>query len=202
MSQKRTADDSARGTFRAGLTHSGFGLGHFNFSNRFSRFKSPNAAMTDKAGSRWSKMTHDHVFLKSAQKVDFGKRGSLCENSSRILERSRGYKAVRFERRLRDPEQNRNRLRRLASLLDHPTIFFFEFESINLVAPQQHGVSGFSNLHFAQHLPNDNFDVLIVNFDPLQAVDFLNLVYQVLLQILRAANLENLVRYNRTFGQL
>jgi len=158
--------------------------------------------MTDESSSRGNKMTHDHVLLKSAQEVDFAKRGRLCEDSSRVLERSCGDKAVRLERRFRDPKENGNRLRRLASLLDDPAIFFFEFQPVNLIAPQQRGVSGFGNLHFAQHLPNDNFDVLIVNLDSLQTVDFLNLVYQVLLQILRAADFKNFVGYDRAFGQL
>ena len=77
-----------------------------------------------------------------------------------------------------------------------------EIEAVDLVAPEQRGVARIGDLHLAQHLPHNDLDVLVVNLDALEAVDFLHFVDEVLLQILRSADLEDLVRHDRTFGQL
>src|ERR1035441_4369609 len=47
-----------------------------------------------------------------------------------------------------------------------------------------------------------SLDVFIVDGDALQPIDFLDLVDEVLLQFLRAADVENLVRVDRAFGEL
>ncbi len=44
--------------------------------------------------------------------------------------------------------------------------------------------------------------MLVVDLHALEAVDFLHFVDQVLLQVLRSADLENFMRDNRTFGEL
>ena len=51
-----------------------------------------------------------------------------------------------------------------------------------------------STLHPAHHLTNDHFEVLVVDVDALQAVDFLNFVHEVLLQFLLAEHVKNVVR--------
>ena len=73
---------------------------------------------------------------------------------------------------------------------------------IDLIAPEQRGVARIGDLHLAQHLAHDDLDVLVVNLDALEPVNFLHFVHQVFLQILRPADFENFVRHNRTFGQL
>ncbi len=44
--------------------------------------------------------------------------------------------------------------------------------------------------------------MLVVDLDALQAVDFLHFVDEVLLQLLRSADLEDFVRHDRAFGEL
>ena len=61
---------------------------------------------------------------------------------------------------------------------------------------------GLGDLHLAQHLADDDLDVLVVNLHALEAINFLHFVDQVLLQILRSADLEDFVRNDRTFGEL
>ena len=73
---------------------------------------------------------------------------------------------------------------------------------IDLIAPEQRGVARIGDLHLAQHLAHDDLDVLVVNLDALEAINFLHFVHQMLLQILRSADLENFVRHDRTFGEL
>ena len=109
---------------------------------------------------------------------------------------------VGFERSLRDAEQDRRRLGRLAALFHHLGVLRFEIEPIDLIAPEERGVARIGDLHLAQHLAHDDLDVLVVNFHALEAINFLHFVHQMLLQILRSADLENFVRHDRTFGQL
>ncbi len=73
---------------------------------------------------------------------------------------------------------------------------------IHLIAPEQRSVARIGDLHLAQHLAHDDLDVLVVNFDALEAINFLHFVDQVFLQFLRSADFENFVRNDRTFGQL
>src|SRR6185436_2379355 len=56
--------------------------------------------------------------------------------------------------------------------------------------------------NFAQHLADDDLDMFVVNRYALEPVHFLHFVYQMFLQLLWPANLEDFVRINRTFGQL
>ena len=55
-----------------------------------------------------------------------------------------------------------------------------------------------SILHPAQHLADDDLDVLVGDGHALQAVDFLDFVHQVSLQFLLAEHGENVVRVERT----
>ena len=147
-------------------------------------------------------MAHDHIFFKAAQAIDLAECRRFGQHTRGILERSRGNKAVSLERGLGDTEQHRCGFRGLAALLDNAFVFRFEIESIDLISPQQFRIAWIGDFHFPQHLAHDDLDVLVVNFDPLQAIDFLHFVDQVLLQILRSADLEDFVGHDWTFRQL
>ena len=81
-------------------------------------------------------------------------------------------------------------------------VLLLELEPVDLIAPEERGVARIGDLHLAQHLADDDLDVLVVNLDALEAVNFLHFVDQVLLQVLRSADLEDFVRNDRTFGEL
>ena len=153
-------------------------------------------------GAGRNQVTHDDVFLEAAQMIDLAQRGRFGENAGRVLERGRGDEAVGFERGLGDAEQARAASAGLPPFLDDLLVFLFEIELVDLIAPEERGVARIGDLHLAQHLAHDDLDVLVVNLHALQAINFLHFVDQVLLQILRSADLENFVRNNRTFGQL
>ena len=72
-----------------------------------------------------------------------------------------------------------------------------ELELVHHLFGQEFGVADIFHLHPAHHLPGDDFQVLVVDIDALQPVDFLNLVDQVLLQFLLAQHVENVVRVAR-----
>src|SRR4029077_17054324 len=179
-----------------------FGVFHHWRANRFAFFHELELTMLRETGSGRNQVTHDHVFLEAAQPVDFTQRSRFSEHTCRVLERSRRNKAVGFQRSLGDPEQHRNSLRRLAACLHDFLVLSVEVEFIDLIAPEQCGIAGIGDLHFAQHLAHDDLDVLIVNLYALETIDLLHFVHQVLLQLLRAAHFQNLVRHNGAFGQL
>src|SRR5438874_1908447 len=87
-------------------------------------------------------------------------------------------------------------------LLHNSLVLVLEIEPIDLITPEQRRVAWISDLHLAQHLAHDDFDMLVVNFDTLESINFLHFVDQVLLQILWSADFQDFMRNNRTFSQL
>ena len=62
-------------------------------------------------------------------------------------------------------------------------------------------VADLLDLHPAHHLADDHLDVLVVDVDALQAVDLLDLVDQVALQLLLAPHPQDVVRVDRAVHQ-
>ena len=58
--------------------------------------------------------------------------------------------------------------------------------AIHLFAAQQRRIARIHHFDLAQHLPHDDFDVLVVDFHALQAVHVLDFPYQVVRQRLDA----------------
>src|SRR5260221_9641392 len=144
-------------------------------------------------------VAHDDVFLKPTQVVDPGASGCFREHAGGVLERCSTKEALRFQRGLGDTEQNGLSFSGFATHLFDSLILFLELEFIGLLTPQERGIAGFGDTYLAEHLANDDLDVFVVNGNTLQPVNFLHFVNQELLKLLRAANIENLVRINWTF---
>ena len=92
-------------------------------------------------------------------------------------------------------------LRRTSARFDHALVLFAELELVDHLFRQEFGVADVLDLHPAHHLARDDFQVLVVDVDALQTVDFLNLVDQVLLQFLFAEHVQDVVRIARTVHQ-
>ena len=75
--------------------------------------------------------------------------------------------------------------------------FSFELETIHHFLRQEFGIANVFNTDPAQHLARDHFQMLIVDVHALQPVNFLNFVYQVLLQFALAQYGENIMRIAR-----
>ena len=73
-------------------------------------------------------------------------------------------KRVGRERRLGDAQQQRTTDSRTATLGDDALVFFAEAELVDLLLEQEVGVANFFDLHPAQHLANDGFDVLVARW--------------------------------------
>ena len=69
-----------------------------------------------------------------------------------------------------------------------------KLELVHHLFGQKFGIADIFDLHPAHHLPDDHFQVLVVDIDALQPVNFLNLVDQILLQFLLAEHIQNVVR--------
>ena len=162
----------------------------------------PDLAMMIKAGARRDDVPHDDVFLEPTQVIHAGASGSLGEDTGGVLEGSGAEEALGFERGLGDAEQDRLGLGRLAAHALDALVLFLEFKFVHLLAPEERGVARLGDAHLSQHLADDDFDVLVVNGDTLEPIDFLDFIDQVLLEFLRTADVENLVGINRAFGQL
>src|SRR6266568_4682858 len=165
-------------------------------------FDQLDLAMLSEPGSGRDQVTHDHVFLETAQFIDLAQCGRFGENAGRILERCGRDKAVGFQRGLRDAEKHGNGLRWFSTLFDDLLVFFLEVEFVHLIAPEQRRIARVGNFHFAQHLPHDDFDVLVVDLYALQAIDLLHFVDQMLLQFLWTADFQNLVRHDWALSEL
>src|SRR6266404_3977781 len=147
-------------------------------------------------------MSHDHVLLESTEKINLAERSGFREHSGCILERSRRDETICLQGCFRDPEKHGNRFCRFTTLFGDSAIFFVEFKSVNLITPEQLGITRFGDFHLPQHLANNDLDMLIINLNALEPVHLLHLVYQVLLQVLRSADIQDFMRYNGTFGEL
>jgi hypothetical protein len=65
---------------------------------------------------------------------------------------------------------------------------------LNHFIDKEVGVTHFTHLHPAQHLPHNDFDVLVVDLHALQAVDLLNLIHHVPSQRRLTLNLKDVMR--------
>src|SRR5438094_833419 len=137
---------------------------------------------------------HDDVLLETDEAVDLAVDRRFGEHLGRLLEGSGRDEALRREARLGDAEQQRLRHRRLTAPPEHPLVLLLEPPLLYLVADQEVGVTHLLDAHPAQHLPDDDLDVLVVDADALQAIDLLHLVHQVLGERLLAEDGEDVVR--------
>ena len=102
------------------------------------------------------------------------------------------------ERRLRDAEEQRLRDRRAAAALDARLWFsLLEDVLLDLLVDEEVRVADVLDAHAAQHLANDDLDVLVVDGDALQPVDLLDLVDQVRRELLLALDAKDVVRVRR-----
>ena len=91
---------------------------------------------------------------------------------------------------------------RLAARLHDLGVRLLEALAVDHLAGQELRVARLDDVHLAQHLADDQLDVLVVDRHALRAVHLLDLVHQVLLQGLHALDAQLLVRVHRALGEL
>ncbi len=160
-----------------------------------------DVAILRHAGSRGDEAADDDVLLESAQVVDSAGDCGLRQHSGGLLERGRRDERLRRQRRLRDAEQQRRSVGGLAAAVHDLLVLLHEAEAIDLLVHQEVRVANARDAHRPQHLTADDFDVLVVDRDRLRAIDLLDLVDQVTLQLLDAEDREDIVRIDGTIDE-
>src|SRR5215471_9722535 len=154
-----------------------------------------------KSCAGWNQATDNHVFLQPPQIIFTPVDGCFREHSRRFLERGRRDETIGGQRSLRNAEQDWFAERRFAILCQHAIILFLKHHFAHLATWQESRVAGILNPHLSQHLPNDNLDVLIVDRDPLQAIDVLHFIHEVFLQFIRSEHIQDVMWVGRPIHQ-
>ncbi len=71
-----------------------------------------------------------------------------------------------------------------------------------MLAFEEFGIAGFADLDFLQHLPDDDFDMLVVDRHALQAIDLLDLVDEIIGQGLDAHDRQDVLRGRVALDQI
>ncbi len=135
----------------------------------------------------------DDVFLQALQAVGLAGDRRFRQHLGRFLE-GRGRDEGRgLQRGLGDAEQDRLAVGRLLALFNQLIVDIFQFDPSTL-SHDVGRVTGIGDFDLLQHLANDHLDVLVVDDNALQAVDFLDLVDEVGGQSLHALDRQDVVR--------
>ncbi len=133
--------------------------------------------------------------------VDCPLNRGFRKDARRLLERCGGDEGIGRKRSLRDSQEQRSARGRLAALRNRPFVLLAEAELVDLLFQQERRIAHVFHLHPTHHLAHDHFNMLVVNRHALQAVDFLNFVYQVFLQLFFAQDRKNVMRIERPIHQ-
>ena len=98
------------------------------------------------------------------------------------------------------PEQDDLRGRGLAALGKDAVVRLLEVEAVDELGREEVRVARLVDADLAEHLPDDDLDVLVVDRDALAPVDLLDFLDQVALHGVLAAGLEVLLRVDRAVG--
>src|SRR5262245_10618010 len=162
----------------------------------------PDVAVARQAGPGRDQLAYDHVLLKPEQRVRLGIDGRIGQHPGGLLEGGRGQPRVGRQRGLGDPHQDRPAGSRRTAFGHHPAVLLLEPGPLDQLAGQQLGVAGLDDRHPAQHLPDDDLDVLVVDRHTLGPVHLLDLGHQVDLHGPLAEHPEHVVRVDRAGDQL
>ena len=91
---------------------------------------------------------------------------------------------------------------RLFAFCDQSFVGLVVIQEVYHVARKEFGISVFLDADLLQHLANDNLDMLIVDFYTLQTVNSLYLADHVILNGTYTFDLQDIMRVDRTLGQL
>src|SRR5256885_3722704 len=124
----------------------------------------------------WDELADDDVLLETKEPVLLAHDRGLGEDAGRLLEGRSREEARSRERRLRDAEQDRLSRRGLAARGDRARVDVLELEPVEELHRKKLGVAGLLDADLAEHLADDDLDVLVVDRHTLAPVDLLDLV--------------------------
>src|SRR5690606_20576067 len=141
---------------------------------------------------------HDDVFLQTTQLVALAHDGSLGKHSGGFLEGSRRDEGVRGQRSLGNTQQHVIVGSGDAAFRDHAIVLVEQFRTLYLFTSDEAGVTRIGDVHTAQHLTDDHFNVLVVDLHALQSVNVLHFVDDVGSESLDTLQAQNVVWVGRT----
>ncbi len=147
-------------------------------------------------------MPDDNVLFQARKKVNLTRRGCFCQDSCCLLEARGRDEALRRQRHLRDAQKERRGLSRLALLFHDRFIGLLEGAAVNLLAHQELRIAGIIDADLLEHHRYDQLNMLIIDAHPLEAVHFLDLIEQIFLEDLVAADTQDVLRNDRAFREL
>src|SRR5690554_3721096 len=157
----------------------------------------PTLLMVGQPGSRRNQATDHHVLFQAAQVVALACHRCFGQHPCGLLEGGRGDERFCRQAGLGDAQQDTLVLgREFLGLLQQRVLLQY-LDQLDLITRNEVRVAGIGDLHLAQHLTHDNLDVLVVDANPLQAIDFLDFSGNVLGQFLHPQQPQNIVRIAR-----
>src|SRR6202162_3379759 len=160
----------------------------------------PAVRMGRKARARRNQPTDDDVLLQAAQIVLESAHRRFGQHAGGLLERGRRDERFGGQRRLGDTEQHRLQTRRLLAVGLDLVVDVERPRAVDLLTAQQRGLADRHHLGLAQHLPDDDLDVLVVDLHALQTVDVLDLAHPDIRAGLEALQTQNVVRIRLAIG--
>ena len=153
--------------------------------------------VVSETGTRRYESTDDHVLFQSTQVIPLARHGSFGQNTRGLLERGSRNKALSRKGGFGNPQQFAVGSRRNQSFGFQPIALLQEGGVLSLLAFDEGGVACRGNLDLTEPLPNNDFDMLVIDLNTLLTVDLLNLIDDVLGQCRDAFETKNVVGTQR-----
>jgi hypothetical protein len=161
-----------------------------------------DVAVLGHARSGRDKLSDDDVLLQAQQRINLSLDGRFGQHACGFLEGRGGQEGFGGQRGLCDTEQRPFTRCGTQALLFRTKVLGFKLEHVNHGTRQHVGVTRLVDFHLAEHLPDDDLDVLVVDVNALEAVHLLDLLKQVVLDSQNALDLQDVLRVDGAFRQL
>src|SRR5579883_3342580 len=146
------------------------------------------------AGAGRNELADDDVLFQAHQMVGLALNRRLRQHARRLLEGSRRQEAVGVERCLCDAQQHGLCGSRLAAFRQHARVGVRVDKAVNQIVGQHLRIARLLHLDTAQHLPDDDLNVLIIDVHTGIAVHPLHLFDKVKLHGFAALDAQHLLR--------
>ena len=153
------------------------------------------------ARARRDETSHDDVLLEAAEIVGLPVDRRFREDLGGLLEDDAEMNDSVESDAFVMPRSSGSAIAGLAAALDDPLVLALEDVLLDLLVDQEVRVADVLDADAAQHLTNDDFDVLVVDRDALEAVNLLDLVHEIRRELLLALHAKDVVRVRRSVLQ-
>ena len=168
---------------------------------RLNGLENLHAALGAETTTGRDKVTHDHVLFETTQEICFPESCRIRQNTGCVLETGSRNKALGLQRGLGDSKENRLGFCRFTSLLLHLLVHPEEFRALNLIAPKERGIPRIGYPDLAQHLADNNLNMLIIDLHSLETINLLHLGNQMLHQCMGSQDLKDFMRHHGTISK-